>query len=220
MRDLTHPSCGWFWCVENWRFPIAEGRRQLRARGDLGDAGAPRRVRGRMLSRNLVPWEASRARISGGPRLARNRLDHSDQPHPTSCFSFATFMRSCARIGWDWRCVLSVFRSRRSIHEVSVLALRDRQGPSPTRKGVADASGHCDSGRGRCCRRLRARSGVGVQRRRYSSGNGRRSRLGLRTHRFRRSWRWFGILTDGSFTESMGRRGSELRGGYDRPGKL
>ena len=24
MRDLTHPSCGWFWCVENWRFPIAE----------------------------------------------------------------------------------------------------------------------------------------------------------------------------------------------------
>ena len=27
-----------------------------------------------------------------------------------------------------------------------------------------------------------------------------------------------GILTDGSFTESMGRRGSELRGGYDRPG--
>ena len=25
MLDLEHPGCGWFWCVENWRFPIDPG---------------------------------------------------------------------------------------------------------------------------------------------------------------------------------------------------
>ena len=71
-----------------------------------------------MLSRNLVPWEASRARISGGPRLAR-----TGWTTPINRTRLRVFIRnvhsvlSTDRMGLE---VLKRFRSRLSIHEVSV----------------------------------------------------------------------------------------------------